>query len=174
MVRGLGAAMPLPPTAGGQRRLLLAPLLILGVAVSSLDAVQLVRGLAFKAENVKKAGAGGDAGAKKKKGGLNEADEKNPRLQQIIAMLTPPAERDLGESPEEEAEARRRREEYEYHRRGAHHAWVKDMTTKFKLQKAAFAALPKELQNRALAPDYTPFPPNRAFYFDTPPEAYRK
>lgn len=46
---------------------------------------------------------------------------------------------------------------------------MQDLTTKIKLQKAAAAALPPELRQAALEPDYTPFPRNRQIMTETPP-----
>lgn len=52
----------------------------------------------------------------------------------------------------------------------AHRAWQKDLATKLALKNAAIAALPAgPVRDAAAAPDYTPFPTNRAVWTDTPP-----
>ena len=54
----------------------------------------------------------------------------------------------------------------------AHRAWQADLGTKLALKNAAVAALPAgPVRDAAAAPDYTPFPPNRAVWTDTPPVA---
>ena len=50
-----------------------------------------------------------------------------------------------------------------------HRRWQADLTTKLKLNQAAIAALPPELQAAALIPDDEPFPPNRQIWTVTAP-----
>ncbi|KXZ42164.1 hypothetical protein GPECTOR_192g310 [Gonium pectorale] len=97
------------------------------------------------------------------------ADDDNPVLKPILPLLAQPERK---HAPVREGDL----EVLEAHRQARiaeHHAWVKDMTTKFKLQRAAMKALPERLRQLAMVPDHTPFPMDRKYLFDTPPEAYR-
>ena len=104
-----------------------------------------------------------------KKGAPQSMDEGNPRLKAVLDMLTPPEVKDLPVTAEDKIRLA------EYHQQWVEegHAWIKDMATKHKLQLAALKALPEPLRRKAMQPDLTPFPPNRKYLFDTPPESYR-
>lgn len=122
----------------------------------------------FKQDNKPKGGAAGRMKTGKK-GAPQAMDEGNPRLKAVLDMLTPPEVKDLPLTAEDKARLA------EYHQQwvAEGHAWIKDMAMKHKLQQAALKALPETLRRKAMQPDLTPFPPNRKYLFDTPPESYR-
>ncbi|KAG1661082.1 hypothetical protein FOA52_004544 [Chlamydomonas sp. UWO 241] len=111
----------------------------------------------------------------KKKPRAGEA-ELTPKLQRIVDLLLPPARQ--GEPPGLPT----RDNAIEFARREAVAAaaaarrqstWEADMWEKHTLQRAALRALPPHLRAAALAPDVSPFPPDRQMLYQTPPEAYR-
>jgi hypothetical protein len=122
----------------------------------------------FKQDNKPKGGASSRMKTGKK-GAPQTMDEGNPRLKAVLDMLTPPEVKDMPLTAEDKARLA------EYHEQWVveGHAWIKDMTVKHKLQQAALKALPEALRRKAMLPDLTPFPPNRAYLFDTPPASYR-
>lgn len=110
-----------------------------------------------------------------RKGGPAIVDMKNPKLQQILSMLVPsnlPTPEKL--TAEQEKECRLRMNAYNEKKTRQHELWMKDMSVKHMLQQNALKALPDHLQKQAAQPDYTPFPPNRKFFFDSPPTAYQE
>ncbi|PNW77242.1 hypothetical protein CHLRE_10g428350v5 [Chlamydomonas reinhardtii] len=111
------------------------------------------------------------AAMKRNKGAASGGvDEENARVKAMVAMLQPPAPAEATPlTPAEQAAA----QQLQQQRVAEHQAWVKDMTTKFKLQQAALRALPERLRVLAMQPDHTPYPLNRKFLFDSPPAAYR-
>ncbi|PNH01972.1 hypothetical protein TSOC_012092 [Tetrabaena socialis] len=116
------------------------------------------------------AGKGGGDSVWKKKGDPRDGPkEDGPHLQPLVALLSSPARTELPLSPGEQARA----DAYRSQQTAEYHAWIKDMTIKHKLQRAALQALPERLRVLAAQPDHTPFPPNRKYYYDTPPESYR-
>ncbi|GAB4821890.1 hypothetical protein N2152v2_008936 [Parachlorella kessleri] len=90
-------------------------------------------------------------------------------MQKLLKALEPREEEEVQMTPEDLAEAERRAKEYSRRKMAEHRAWQRDLTTKLRLKEAAIAALPPELQAAAREPDYTPFPPNRQMFTDTPP-----
>ncbi|KAG2446171.1 hypothetical protein HXX76_000765 [Chlamydomonas incerta] len=99
-----------------------------------------------------------------------DLDEENPRVKTMVAMLQPPEPAEAKPlTPAEQAAVQL----FQQQRVAEHHAWVKDMSTKHKLQQAALRALPERLRVLAMQPDHTPFPLNRKFLFDSPPASYR-
>lgn len=134
-------------------------------------AVQLEQRAGFRAANKPKGGDSQQARAKGGKGGgPKDMEEGNPRLKAVLDMLTPP---ELKELPPPSKEDKAREAKYHRLRVSEGHAWNRDMAMKHRLQQAALRALPKHLREKAMQPDLTPFPPNRKYLFDTPPEAYR-
>ncbi|KAG2440511.1 hypothetical protein HYH02_010389 [Chlamydomonas schloesseri] len=111
------------------------------------------------------------AAIKRKKGAASGGvDEENPRVKAMVAMLQPPEHAGAQPlTPAEQAAA----QAFQQQRLAEHHAWMKDMSTKHKLQQAALRALPERLRVLALQPDHTPYPLNRKFLFDSPPASYR-
>lgn len=110
-----------------------------------------------------------------RKGGPAIVDMKNPKLQQILSMLVPvnlPTPAKL--TAEQEMETRLRMNAYNEKKTRLDELWKQDMTVKHMLQQNALKALPDHLQKQATEPDYTPFPPNRKFFFDSPPTAYQE
>lgn len=59
--------------------------------------------------------------------------------------------------------------EYSRKKMNQHRRHQEMLSNKLKLQKAAIAALPKELQEAARVPDLTPFPMRRTIWYSTPP-----
>lgn len=110
-----------------------------------------------------------------RKGGPAIVDMKNPKLQQILSMLVP-ANAPTPPTPtlEQQQESRARMTAYNEKKGRKQELWMQDMSVKHMLQQNALKALPDHLQKQAAQPDYTPFPPNRKFFFDTPPTAYQE
>lgn len=114
------------------------------------------------------------SGDRKKKGGVKDADSDNPRLRRIIALLQPePSPNPSALTPEQRAAFAAQHKAYKDRKTLEMYAWRKDIAIKHKLQLAAIKALPERLRRLAQQPDHAPFPLNRQFLLETPPEAYR-
>ena len=118
-------------------------------------------------------GKKGDSSAVTKKGKPEGADDGNPRLQQIVSMLTAPPPSSLSESEEEQQASALRIRAYNERKVKGYSATLHDLHVKYHLQHAALHALPPALRKMAELPDFSPFPMNRKFLFDTPPASYK-
>ncbi len=108
---------------------------------------------------------------KKKRGA---SDEDDPRTRAILQQLlpgTPPDQADQPAPPLSEEEQQRHAElrRLRIHER---HALKQDLSIKLRLQREALRALPERLRKLAMEPDLSPFPLNRKYLYDTPPESY--
>jgi hypothetical protein len=113
--------------------------------------------------------------AEKKKGKEGEG-QVSTKLQRVIDMLLPQEQRSgKGGVPSRDnpVEFSNRLAEYELKQSRIMEEWKQEMLVKHSLQRAAIRALTPELRMKAEEPDVSAFPPNRQYYFQSPPESYR-
>lgn len=122
----------------------------------------------FTAVNSKRAAA---VTSKKKRG---PSDEDDPRTRAILQQLLPgsPPDQAHQPAPPSSEEEQQRHAELRRLRIRESHALKHDLSVKLKLQREALRALPERLRKLAMEPDLTPFPLNRKYLYDTPPESY--
>eukprot|EP00798_Chlamydomonas_sp_ICE-L_P013969 gene13969-19911_t len=114
----------------------------------------------------------------KNKKKTDDDSKVNPKQQLIMDMLEASPEAGKGKEMTSSqlalnmAEAKGHIQQYLQFKIKEEDEWKQDIGTKFELQKAALAALPKALKEKAMMPDLTPYPPNRKIMFDSAPAAY--
>ena len=90
---------------------------------------------------------------------------RQPALNALAAGKQPP-------SPAADAKRAARVARYEARKAAEHAVWKARCQEQLLLQRAALRALPPQLRQMASRPDLTPSPPNRKFFFLTPPKVY--
>lgn len=129
---------------------------------------------ASKGKAFVKTGSWAPVGSKRKA----QAGDQTPRQEAVVTMLMALRKEELLAGP---SGAKAQQLPNELQSAAAHHqkhhyartdAWMRDMRAKCLLQRDALRVLSSELRVQAMQPDYTPYPPARNFFFDTPPTAY--